>query len=94
MNINSEVLSYAQPKGLDAISTGAGCDYIVFTVESQHDTELSSPCLVMVSPFGDNSPNGLDDAAQVNIFPTDEWYSFIVVPFENGVLGIIRPKKT
>lgn len=84
MNINAEILEYASSKDLTAIATGGGCDYIDRVVQAHADTDLASPSLVMASPFGDNSPHSMDDAAQVNVFPGDEWFSFIVVPFDSA----------
>ncbi len=84
MNINSDVLNYAESKGLTAISTGGGCDYVDLVVSPAVETGLASPNLVMASPYGDHSPHSLTHDAHVNIFPSDEWFSFIVVPFANA----------
>lgn len=84
MNIDAEVLSYAESKGLTSIATGGGCDYVDRTMNPESDEYIGVPSLVMASPHGDHSPHGLRDDAQVIAFPSDDWNSFIIIPFANA----------
>jgi hypothetical protein len=84
MRISPDVLAYAESKNLTAIATGGGCDYIDRTVPHETGSPLEDIQLVMASPYGDYSPDSLNDKAIVNIFPSDDWSSFIGLSFDTA----------
>lgn len=73
-NIAQEVYDYAVDKGLDAMATGGGFDYIYATFNGRDIT---------VNQTDDaGSPESLDERAQLVFFSTDNWDSGMWITFE------------
>jgi hypothetical protein len=83
MNIDAEILAYASSKGLEAISTGGGCDYVVLNIPPLIGESSFSPNLVLVSTISDGSPDSVREPASITVFPDQEWLGFIAIAFDS-----------
>ena len=65
-NIPVEVMDYAKAKGLTAIMTGGGCDYVCLYINNGKQA--------VVSDRGDcSSPETLDSPCNIGIYDSDDW---------------------
>lgn len=72
MNINKRIRDYADQAGLSEISTGGGCDYIVYNTDGIDDPTAGIQ-LVLSCPEGGESPDTITSPAVITVYMQGEW---------------------
>ncbi len=78
-NIPMEIVREAERRGLYAMATGGGFDYIY------RDLLDDRRCMILADPLDSGSPDNLGDRASVQIMLTENWDVSIEIQFNNVV---------
>lgn len=78
MNIPREVMSEANKRGLGAVATGGGFDFVCRTITTEHLT-----CQMTLSGKDGESPKGLDEPCEVGVAFHSSGYLSVGLCFNN-----------